>query len=657
MSDLSGEPGFSPAWLSRHPVRDEAVRAAWRSRLGGLSAPEAPAGTPLASALKELRGGVSALLGCPLRTRAGASRGVSVELAGGTPGSFVLTVFAEGIRLTAPDGSGVLYGVFRLLERIARGVRPEDASASETPHRPLRMLDHWDNLDGSIERGYAGRSLFFARGKVLIPGARTVFYARLCASVGLNAVAVNNVNVHEAETRLLTDHLPRLAKLAAVFRAWGIRLFLSVNFASPLTLGALDTADPLDPRVAAWWQEAARAVWAAIPDFGGFVVKADSEGRPGPFTYGRDHADGANLLARAAAPFGGHVLWRCFVYNHQQDWRDRTTDRARAAYDHFLPLDGRFFPNVLLQIKNGPMDFQPREPVSPLLGALNATRRVLELQITQEYLGQQRHLCFLPEQWRTYLDFVEGPETPLTRLFDGMAAVANTGDDTNWTGHDLAQANWYGFGRLAWNPELASETLAREWASLTFADAGAAEAVAGLLRGSWRTYEAYTAPLGVGWFVNPSHHYGPNPDGYEYDRWGTYHFADRCGVGVDRTVTGSDYASQYRPEQAAVFSDPARCPDELLLFFHHVPYSHVLRSGKTVIQHIYDTHFEGAERAAALAERWNALRGRVPEPVFERVRERFAHQKEHAALWRDVINTYFWRKSGIPDTHGRTLIP
>lgn len=654
---------FSPAWLARHPVTNRLVADAWRHRLKTLTTPVAEPGSPLATAIAELKAGVSALLGTGLRRgRGGASRGLSIEITGGsTPGSFVLSTFAQGVRITAPDGTGVLYGVFRLLEAIALGKRPEDLAVAEAPHRPIRMLDHWDNFDGSIERGYAGRSIFFRDGKILAPGARIQAYARLCASVGINAVAINNVNVHGPETRLITpQHLPRLARLATVFRAWGIRLYLSANFASPVTLGDLDLADPLDPRVIQWWEDRARLVWAAIPDFGGFVVKADSEGRPGPFTYGRDHADGANLLARAVAPFGGTIFWRCFVYNCLQDWRDRTTDRARAAYDHFQPLDGRFLPNVSLQIKNGPMDFQPREPVSPLLGAMPNTHQVLEFQVTQEYLGQQRHLCFLPEQWRTYLDFdtKTAADGRLSRRIDGMAAVANVGDDANWTGHDLAQANWYGFGRLAWNPDLPPETLAREWAGLTFGvDPRVVDPVVGLLLGSWRTYEDYTAPLGVGWFVNPSHHYGPNPEGYEYDRWGTYHFADLKGIGVDRTSTGSNYAAQYQPANAAVFADPSQCPDELLLFFHHVPYGHVLHSGKTVLQHIYDTHFEGAERAAAFVDRWRQLEGHVAPEVHSRVLARFEEQRQHAALWRDVINTYFWRKSGIADARGRVIIP
>lgn len=659
---MANPSSFSACWLDRHPVTDAELRASWTRRLGAIHVPSAPSG-PLATAIAEWAAGVHDLLGLDPKPGKPEDGGLVVALTGAGPsGSFSLAVGGDGVRLEAPDGPGVLYGVFRLLEVIALGRRPEGLSLAEVPHWPVRRLDHWDNLDGSIERGYAGASFFFSEGKVLPPGPRLEAYARLCASVGLNAVVINNVNVHEAETRLITpEFLADLIPLAEVLRRWGIRLHLCVNFASPVTLGELDTADPLDPRVVQWWTDRARLVWAAIPDLGGWVVKADSEHRPGPFTYGRDHADGANLLARAVAPFGGTVYWRCFVYNCLQDWRDRSTDRAKAAYDHFFPLDGRFLSNVCLQIKNGPMDFQPREPLSPLLGAMPVTRQILEVQATQEYTGQQRHLCYLPEQWRTYFDFDthRGSDGRISRQVGGLCAVSNLGNDPSWTGHDLAQANWYGLGRLAWDPDLDPRSLARDWARLTWGpDPEVVDTVVNLLLGSWATYESYTSPLGVGWMVNPSHHYGPNPDGYEYDRWGTYHFADREGVGVNRTRQGgTGYAAQYHPDLAAVYEDLARCPDELLLFFHHVAYGHRLHSGLTVIQHIYDSHFDGASRAAGLVDAWKRLEGRVPDDVFHRVGERLAHQADHAGLWRDVVNTYFWRKSGIPDARGRVIFP
>ncbi|WP_274649583.1 alpha-glucuronidase family glycosyl hydrolase [Paenibacillus humicola] len=574
------------------------------------------------------------------------------------------------IAIAGKTDRGALYGVFHFIRLLQQGADPDKLAVTESPKNGLRMINHWDNMDGSIERGYAGRSFFYRDNEMTEDLTRIRDYARLLASAGLNAVSINNVNVHQHETLLVTGaYLPKVKQIADVFRAYGIRLFLSVNFAAPIQIGGLDSADPLDPDVKKWWRETASGIYRCIPDFGGFLVKADSEFRPGPFTYGRDHADGANMLAEALEPHGGIVIWRCFVYNCLQDWRDRSTDRARAAYDHFKPLDGKFMPNVILQIKNGPMDFQVREPVSPLFGGLMETNQVLELQITQEYTGQQKHLCYLVPQWKEVLDFDthargEGStvaEAASGALFNrplgGFAAVSNVGDDENWTGHLLAQANFYGFGRLAWNPSLTSEEIAREWICMTFAaDKETEDVIAGMLLRSWSIYESYTAPLGVGWMVNPNHHYGPNVDGYEYSKWGTYHFSDCRGIGVDRTAaTGTGYTAQYHEPHAGFYESLAECPDELLLFFHHVPYTHVLKSGKTVIQHIYDAHFEGAEEAAGLLAAWDSLRGKVDEGRHAGVRERLAEQAEHAKEWRDIINTYFWRKSGIEDVSGRTI--
>jgi alpha-glucuronidase len=342
------------------------------------------------------------------------------------------------------------------------------------------------------------------------------------------------------------------------------------------------------------------------------------------------------------------VRWRAFVYNHRQDWRDRSTDRARAAFDHFAPLDGQFRDNVILQVKHGPMDFQTREPVSPVLLGMPYTRLAVELQVTQEYTGQQKHVCYLPPMWSS---------VPLGSVA-GLAAVSNVGDDPFWTGHPLAQANLYAAGRLAWNPGLDPLTLLDEWITCTFPDAvpRLRDILHDLMDQSWQTYEQYTAPLGVGFMVRPGHHYGPDVDGYEYTPWGTYHFADRDGVGVDRTVaTGTGFAGQYPKPFSEVYESRATCPDELLLFFHHVPYGHVLHSGTTVIQHIYDTHFAGAQRVAEMRDRWHAAAGLVDPAVHARVAGRLDEQLRSAEEWRDQINTYFFRKSGIPDAQGRTI--
>lgn len=650
----------------------------------------------LETAATELQLGMQALLGKPVRivqeqeqsgivlglfrqsTSFGENYGTgyfneaSIQSAGNEGFAITFSERHQCLAIGAAAPAGLLYGVFHLLRLIAAGTTNiQTINEAQAPANGLRMIDHWDNFDGSVERGYAGRSFLYENNRFLTTESHRIRdYARLLASIGINSLCINNVNVHHEETYFITPRcLPDIARIADILRSYGIKLFLSVNFAAPIELKELDTADPLDSRVADWWKRQTAIVYETVPDFGGFLVKADSENRPGPFTYGRDHADGANMLADALRPFGGIVIWRCFVYNCKQDWRDRKTDRARAAYDHFQPLDGRFADNVALQIKNGPLDFQVREPVSPLFGGLEKTNQVLEFQIAQEYTGQQRHLCYLVPQWKEVLDFntfAKGEQAPVKsiasgslwgRAIGGIAAVSNTGRDDNWTGHLLAQANWYGFGRLAWNPELTSEEIAKEWTALTFGHNEEVNTqIIDILMNSWRIYEAYTAPLGIGWMVNPNHHYGPNVDGYEFSQWGTYHYSDHKGLGVDRTTaTGTGYSAQYLGENAAIYDSIEQCPDELLLFFHHVPYTHILQSGKTVIQHIYDTHFQGAEEAGGLLVQWRTLKGLMEDSLYNQVESRLQEQAEHAKEWRDQINTYFYRKSGIQDEHGRLI--
>ncbi|GAA1959880.1 alpha-glucuronidase [Catenulispora subtropica] len=600
------------------------------------------------------------------------------------PGSPATDLGPEGFTLARQDGvtvlvaggpAGILYGFFHVV-RLG-----EEAFGADFPvqtHRPAmrrRMLDHWDNVAvhevmGQVERGYSGGSIFWSDGALTKDLERVRAYGRLLAASGVNAVSVNNVNVHATEARLLTDRLDDVAALADELRPYGIRVHLSVDFAAPVSVGGLRSADPLDPAVRQWWAGASARVYEHIPDFGGYVVKADSEGQPGPFAYGRSHADGANMLADALAPHDGVVHWRAFVYNHRQDWRDRSTDRARAAHDHFAPLDGQFRDSVIVQVKYGPIDFQPREPVSPVLAAMPNTRLAVEVQITQEYTGQQRHVCYLAPLWREVLGFrpwraAGAAIAEVVAGGGGMVGVSNVGDDRFWTGHPLAQANLYAFGRLAWNPSLEPAAILDEWIGLTFARGadGVPEQLRRTLHAimddSWRTYEDYTAPLGVGFMVSPAnHHYGPDIDGYEYSAWGTYHFADRDGIGVDRSLaTGTGYAAQYPRPWSDTFESPATCPDELLLFFHHVPYIHVLHSGVTVIQHIYDTHFSGAERVHAMRSSWQEIEQAdlVDGDLYARVAERLDEQVRSAEEWRDQMNAYFFRKSGIPDAQGRRI--
>lgn len=576
----------------------------------------------------------------------------------------------DHILILGRSDKGILYGTFHFLRLLQNRTSIESLDILDAPRNQLRMINEWDNMDGSVERGYSGQSLYYSNHEFRNDFKRITDYARMLSSVGINAISINNVNVWDIETYLISKKfLPKVGEIADIFRSYGIQLFLSINYASPIELGHLDTADPLDDDVQQWWGEKVEEIYNYIPDFGGFVVKADSEHRPGPFTYGRDHADGANLLAKAIAPFEGVIIWRCFVYDCLQDWRDRTTDRARAAYDHFEKLEGQFLDNVILQIKNGPMDFQVREPISPLFGAMPETNQMLELQIAQEYTGQQVDVCYLVPQWKEILDFdtyAHGEGTPIKSIVDGslydykysgIVGVSNTGNDSNWTGHTLAQANLYGFGRLTWNPDLLTEDITRDWVQATFGhDPVVTKQVEYILHQSWQTYENYTAPLGVGWMVNPGHHYGPNVDGYEYDVWGTYHFSDRDGIGVDRTTeTGTGYAAQYFSPNDKIYNNLESCPDDLLLFFHHVPYTHKLESGETVIQHIYNTHFRGVEEVESFIRAWDKLEGKMDPIRFKNVQERLMKQLKNAKEWRDRINTYFYRKSGIKDEHNRTI--
>lgn len=584
-----------------------------------------------------------------------------------------------GVTVVLAGGpAGLLYGLFHLVRLGEAAVRGERAVERHRPAMRLRMLDHWDNVDvhpvmGQVERGYAGGSVFWHAGAPRGDLQRVRAYGRLLAACGINAISVNNVNVHATEAHLLTDRLGEVSAIADALRPYGIRVHLSVSFAAPMVLGGLPSADPLAQDVRAWWADTTRHVYRTIPDFGGYLVKADSEGQPGPFGSGRSHAEGANVLADALAPFGGVVHWRAFVYNHRQDWRDRSTDRARAAYDHFAPLDGQFRDNAIVQVKYGPVDFQAREPVSPVIAAMPATRLAVELQVTQEYTGQQQHVCYLAPLWSELLGFRpwgDAGESFGDSVADvaarggGLAAVSNVGDDAFWTGHPLAQANLYAFGRLAWEPSLDPAALLDEWIDLTFpgqADHGRQplrRVLHAMMDGSWRTYERYTAPLGVGFMVRPGDHYGPDVDGYEYTQWGTYHFADRDGVGVDRTrATGTGFTGQYPQPWSQVYESLEDCPDELLLFFHHVPYGHVLSSGSTVIQHIYDTHFAGVQEVAEMRRLWRrvAATSAVDPALHARTAERLDEQLRCAQEWCDQINTYFFRKSGVPDAHGRRI--
>ena len=568
--------------------------------------------------------------------------------------------------VTAANDRGVLYGAFALLRKIALGDPVGDLDEKQSPFAPVRWINQWDNLDGSIERGYGGRSIFWENGHAREDLTRAGEYARLLASLGINGCSINNVN---ANPRILAlDFIPQVVRIAAAFRPWGVQVVLSVDFGSPQTVGGLDTFDPLDPRVAAWWKSKTDEIYRAVPDLGGFVLKADSEGRVGPSAYGRTHADAANVVARALKPHGGLLFYRGFVYDHHMDWRNPKNDRARAAYDNFKELDGKFDDNVVIQIKNGPIDFQVREPASPLFGALEKTNQAVELQITQEYMGQARHMVFLVPMWKETLDFdlhIADAPTPVKALVagkvfhrpaGGFVGVANVGLDDDWAGNHLSMANLYGFGRLAWDPDLSARRLAEEWTRLTFGDdPQVAETVVGTELSSWRTYENYTGPLGLQTLTGiTGDHYGVAVEASERNGWGQWHNADEKGAGMDRTVaTGTGFIGQYRPAVARLYESLATCPDDLLLFLHHVPYTYKLHSGKTAIQYIYDSHYEGADAVAGYADAWKPLKGRIDDQRYGEVLAQLEYQAGQAQVWRDAVTMWFLRASGIPDAQGR----
>ncbi len=546
---------------------------------------------------------------------------------------------------------GALYGAFHFLRLVQTQQPITNLNLIQKPRLQLRMLNHWDNLDGSIERGYAGRSLWNWQelpGKV---DPRLRDYARANASIGINATALNNVNANAKS--LSADYLRKASAIADVFRPYGIRVFLSARFSAPMELGGLKTADPLDAEVAAWWKQKADEIYALIPDFGGFLVKANSEGQPGPRTYNRDHVDGANMLASAVAPHLGIVVWRAFVYDMKDGY-----DRAAAAYDNLQPFDGKFAANVLLQVKNGPIDFQPREPFHPLFGAMPKTQVIPEFQITQEYLGQSNNFVFLAPMWREVLDadtYAQGKGSTVAKVVDGslykqkltgIAGVANTGTDRNWTGQDLTQSNWYAFGRLAWNPDLSSRQIAAEWIRMTLTND--AKAVVTLTRIFTESHEAAVnvmTPLGLHHIMWGGHHYGPAPwwDREKRADWNPtyYHRADEKGLGFDRTATGSNSVSQYHSPVRDQFANLKTCPENLLVWFHHVPWDYRMKSGRIFWDELALHYQRGVDWVRATRKDWDALSGVIDAERHAAVVKKLAIQERDAVYWRDACLLYF----------------
>ncbi|WP_129113892.1 alpha-glucuronidase family glycosyl hydrolase [Halegenticoccus tardaugens] len=588
-------------------------------------------------------------------------------------GYVIRSVTWEGIDctvVTAPNDRGLVYGTFHLLRLLTTSEPVDDLDIVEEPANEERIINHWDNpFHRSVERGYAGPSIFDWES---LPDRREryVDYARLLASVGINGISVNNVNTkisaregaNEAVSQwagwqlLESANLEKVAALASVFRRYGIRTYLSVNYAAPMLVGDLETADPLNSAVEQWWATKADEIYDLIPDFGGFVMKADSEGQTGPYDYGRDHAEGANVIARALAPHDGRVWWRAFVYSDHND-------RAVQAYDTFEPLDGTFEDNVTVQVKNGPIDFQPREPISTLFGTMPETTLSCELQITQEYTGQGVHTSFLVPQWKEVLEFdtyADGEGTPVKDVLrsepgQGIVGVGLVGEDPNWTGHYLAQANLYGFGRLAWDPDLMAETIVDEWIRGTFGhDPNVVKTLSWILLDSWgASIDYHTGGLGLMHLMyNGSaaleNHYDPAPE-----EWPVYHGASAEEIGIDRTSTGSGYVEQYREPIAERYESVKTCPEELLLFFHRLPWDHELADGTTVVQRLYDNCHAGVEAVRSYRDAWKSLEGNVDDHRHRHIAERFDEQVVQAAKWCNVLCQFFYDHSDIPDKRER----
>ncbi|MEO7414310.1 MAG: alpha-glucuronidase family glycosyl hydrolase [Opitutaceae bacterium] len=656
-SFASAEDGYR-LWLRYERIADDGLRTAYAGTRIVLTTPAGAESPTLATARDELKTGWRGLTGSEVTI---AVEKTAADPARGDEGYTLRTTRQNGGTTVTISGNrdiGVLYGAFALL-REAQLQRPlATLNVTSAPKIQRRMLNHWDNLNRSVERGYAGQSLW---DWPKLPGElspRYRDYARANASIGINGIVPVNVNANA--TFLTAEYLSKFAALADVLRPYGIKLYLTARFSAPVEIGGLKTADPLDPGVIKWWTDKSAEIFKLIPDFGGFLVKANSEGQPGPQAYNRTHADGANLLADAVAPRGGIVIWRAFVYDDKVP-----DDRHKQAVNEFKPLDGKFRDNVVVQVKNGAIDFMPREPFHPLFGVMPKTPLALELQITQEYTGGSSQLAFLAPMWREVLDadtFRPKKGSTVARVIDGgseghrisvIAGVANTGTDRNWSGNQLAPSNWYAFGRLAWDHSLSSAAIAEEWTRQTFSpDARAVRPVVAMLLASREAMVNFSMPLGLHHIMARSHHQGPGPwvAGGSRPDWTSlyYHRADEKGVGFDRTAKGSDALGQYAPEVAKVWSDLATCPDDLLLWFHHLPWDYKMRSGKTLWDEICLHYQKGIDEVRAWQKSWDALAGTIDQERFVQVQALLRGQEREARIWRDACIQYFATFSKLP---------
>jgi alpha-glucuronidase len=670
---LHAEDGYR-LWLRYDKIDNQVLLQRYRGLISSIKMEGSSA--TLEAAKQELVTGLSGLLGSkvtdvaairehslvvgPISSPAIASTGIETRGLGDE--GFLITHGKIGgkncIIVTGNSDVGVLYGCFRLLQLIQQHRRIDENAVTGSPKIKLRMLDHWDNMNRSVERGYAGFSLWKWH---LLPGyidQRYIDYARANASIGINGTVVNNVNANVL--MLSADYLVKVKALADVFRPYGIKVYLSAKFSAPIELGKLKTADPLDEEVKAWWKKKVDEIYTYIPDFGGFLVKANSEGQPGPQNYKRTHADGANMLADALAPHNGIVMWRAFVYSNETP-----TDRTKQSYDEFKPFDDQFRKNVLVQVKNGPLDFQPREPFHPLFGAMPHTPLMMEFQLTQEYLGQGTHLVYEAPLMKEVLGadtYRPGKGATVAKVIDGsldghqltgIAGVSNIGDDRTWTGHPFGQANWYAFGRLAWDHDLSSDQIADEWIRMTFGNNPTLVSnTKKLMLGSRETMVHYMTPLGLHHIMGDGHHYGPSPWSDRLGRadWNPvyYHRADSVGIGFERTAKGSNALEQYAPEVRKMYEDLTTCPETFLLWFHHVPWTYRMRSGNTLWEELCKTYYGGVTEVRKMQADWNGMKGLVDKERFDHVKMLLSIQEKDAVWWRNACLLYFSTFSRMP---------
>ena len=661
-------------WLRYNKISNEAILQQYRTNINRLhfygTSPS------ITVAKEELKNGLHGLLDEEISVDGAVSHGsviVYSRASGvlveadfdydtlGKEGFHIRTINALGKHITlitAQNDAGLLYGVYHFLRLLQSQQDIRNLDITSIPGIMHRILNHWDNPDRHVERGYAGNSIWNWH---TMPGyidKRYIDYARANASIGINGTVLTNVN---ANALVLTEnYLLKVKALADAFRPYGIKVYLTARFSAPMETGKLRTADPLNDTVRQWWNNKAKEIYELIPDFGGFLVKANSEGQPGPQNYGKSHADGANMLADAVAPFGGIIMWRAFVYSN-----DTPEDRFKQAYNEFKPLDGKFRKNVLIQVKNGPIDFQPREPFSPLFGAMPQTPLMMEFQITQEYLGQGTHLVYESPMFKEVLEsdtWQKGKGSTVAKVIDGslhhysitgIAGVANIGSDRNWTGHLFGQSNWYAFGRQAWDHDLTAIQIADEWVKQTFdVDEATTTVIKNIMMGSWETAVNYMTPLGLHHIMGTGHHYGPAPWVNNAGRadWNPvyYHRADEKGIGFDRTKTGSDALSQYAPEVRKIFSDMNTCPEKYLLWFHHVPWDFKMRSGRTLWEELCYKYHTGVDSVRAMRKQWNEIQGKMDEERFRHVQMLLNIQVEEAIWWRDACLLYFQTFSKMP---------